>query len=372
MALRVLVVDDTILFRSVVTEALRTLPGVDVVGSAASGRGALVRIKDLNPDLVTLDIEMPGMDGFQVLDEMRKIGSDAGVIIVSSHTVSGSVHTVKALEKGAFDFITKPSFDSVEKNRIAVVAALAPRVKAFERRREITTILRGAPQARKSISASGADVTRSDLDSIARKMQRIAGTTKPEIVLVGVSTGGPEALAQLLPAIPANIGVPVVIVQHMPPMFTKALAESLNGKCALTVREAVHGEIMKPDTVYIAPGGRQIRFEATASASLPVIAITDDPPENNCKPSVDYLFRSAAHSMPGRSMAVILTGMGNDGTMGLRLLKRHGCFVLAQDEATCIVYGMPKTAVDAGVVDEVLPLGRIAPRIVDIVSKGTP
>ena len=182
------------------------------------------------------------------------------------------------------------------------------------------------------------------------------------MVLIGVSTGGPAALAKLLPAIPRDIGVPILIVQHMPPIFTKSLADSLATKCAVASGKPCDGEIPEPNTVYIAPGGRQMRLGAGAD-NRPVLEMTDDPPENNCRPAVDYLFRSAANRFPGRTMAVILTGMGSDGTLGLRLLKRQGCFVIAQDEASCVVYGMPKAAVDAGVTDVILPLNSIAGRI---------
>jgi two-component system chemotaxis response regulator CheB len=200
-------------------------------------------------------------------------------------------------------------------------------------------------------------------------MNRLSNPARPDMVLIGVSTGGPAALAQLLPAIPGNIGVPILVVQHMPPIFTKSLADSLAPKCAVRVVEATHGELLKPDCVYIAPGGRQMRLGAGPD-SRPILEMTDDPPENNCRPAVDYLFRSAASRFPGRAMAVILTGMGSDGTLGLRLLKRHGCFVIAQDEASSVVYGMPKAAVDAGVADVILPLSSIASRITSIVKGG--
>ena len=196
--------------------------------------------------------------------------------------------------------------------------------------------------------ASGRISADSEFDTISERMQRLSNPAKPEMVLIGVSTGGPAALARLLPAIPADIGVPFLIVQHMPPVFTKSLAENLASKCAIRVQEAAHGEFPEPNTVYIAPGGRHMRL-AAGPESRPVLEITDDPPENNCRPAVDYLFRSVANRFPGRAMGVILTGMGNDGTLGLRLLKRHGCFAIAQDEASCVVYGMPKAAVDAGV-----------------------
>ena len=187
------------------------------------------------------------------------------------------------------------------------------------------------------------------------------------MILIGVSTGGPNALAQVLPAMPADIGVPVFIVQHMPPLFTQSLADSLSTKCKIKVKEAADQERAEPNTAYIAPGGKQMRLFPDADRIR--IEITDDPPENNCKPAVDYLFRSVANHFPGRAMAVILTGMGSDGTIGLRLLKRNGCMTIAQDEASCVVFGMPKAAIDAGVIDCVLPLNAVTPEIVRV-TKG--
>ena len=281
---------------------------------------------------------------------------------------------MRALEKGAFDFITKPEAATPELSREALLRELAPRVRAVAHRLEVREILRGRsplarpviPEPRVAPEAAPAD---SSLGGIAARMQRLSNPTKPDMVLIGVSTGGPVALTQLLPAIPRDIGVPIIVVQHMPPIFTKSLAESLDAKCVVGVREAIHGETPEPNTVYIAPGGRQMRL-GVGTENRPILELTDDPPENNCRPAVDYLFRSAANRFPGRSMAVILTGMGSDGTLGLRLLKRHGCFVIAQDEASCVVYGMPKAAVDAGVADVVLPLESIASRITAVVKGG--
>jgi two-component system chemotaxis response regulator CheB len=371
MNLRVLVVDDTVLFRTVVSEALKKIPGVDVIGSAASGRAALAKVAELKPDLITLDIEMPGMDGLQVLDELKKMKSDAGVIIVSSVTVQGGSYTIKALERGAFDFITKPSEGNAEQNRNAVYEALAPRVKAFARKREISTILSGkVPSKAAPVQEQYAKTPHTKEVIHEIKIDSRIHTQKPEILLIGVSTGGPAALAVLLPALPANLGVPVIVVQHMPPMFTNALANSLSAKCQLKVCEASNGVILETNTIYIAPGGKQMKLGTPNTSSIKTLFITDDPPENNCRPSVDYLFRSAANNYPGKSMAVILTGMGNDGTLGLRLLKRHGCYVIAQDEQSCVVYGMPRSAVDAGVVDTIIPLHDIAGKIVKLIRKG--
>ena len=378
--MRVLVADDAVLFRRVMADALASIPGVEVVGSAANGKFAVQKVRELKPDLLTLDIEMPEMDGLAVLDALRRNGERVEVIVVSALSRRGGDLTMRALEKGAFDFITKPEAASPEDGRKALMQELAPRVRAVAHRLEVRTILRGKTAsvrpdpsppavgvAGKPALERGAAV--SDFDSVAGRMQRLVTPGKPEMVLIGVSTGGPAALAQLLPAIPGNIGVPFLVVQHMPPVFTKSLADSLAPKCAVHVREATPGELPVPNTVYIAPGGQQMRV-GVGPDNHPVLEMTDDPPENNCKPAVDYLFRSVANRFPGRAMGVILTGMGSDGALGLRLLKRHGCFVIAQDEASCVVYGMPKAAVDAGVADVVLPLDAIASRITAAVKGG--
>lgn len=388
--MRVLVADDAVLFRRLLADVLASLPGVEVVGSAINGRMALEKVRELKPDLLTLDIEMPEMDGLAVLDalakdalardalakdaQVRNGGQQVEVIVVSALSRRGGELTLRALEKGAFDFITKPDSATAEQSRAALKSELAAKVRAVANRMEIRALLRG--HSAPSGSAVAAPIPpakpaapESRIDGIAARMQRLSNPTKPEMVLIGVSTGGPLALAQLLPAIPGDIGVPILVVQHMPPIFTRSLAESLAARCALRVREAIDGESPIANSVYIAPGGRQMRL-GTGTENQPVLEMTDDPPENNCRPAVDYLFRSAAHHFPGRAMAVILTGMGNDGTLGLRLLKRHGCFVIAQDEPSCVVYGMPKAAVDAGVTDVVLPLASIAGRITAAVKGG--
>jgi two-component system chemotaxis response regulator CheB len=356
MPARVLVADDSVIFRRVITEVLKSLPNVEVVGTAPNGKLTLQRIRELKPDILTLDMEMPEMDGLAVLAALRKAGEDTIVIVVSSFTERGGRLTMKALEMGAQDFITKPDAGSAEQSRAAILKELAPRVRALAHRREIQNILRNSPQPVQTARPV-------DSERVPEVAQRSSCLAKPLLVLIGVSTGGPNALGQILPGLPGNIGVPVLVVQHMPPVFTQSLAESLSAKCALRVREASHSERVEPNTVYIAPGGKQMRLTSAAGGSM-TIDITDDPPENNCKPAVDYLFRSVAHNFPGKAMAVILTGMGSDGTLGLRLLKRHSCYVIAQDEATSVVFGMPKAAIDAGVVDVVLPTESIASKII--------
>jgi two-component system, chemotaxis family, protein-glutamate methylesterase/glutaminase len=370
VALRVLVVDDTAVFRRIVSEAVSAVPGVEVVGTAGNGKTALQRLKDLQPDLMTLDIEMPEMDGLQVLEAMRQAGSTTGVIVVSALTPKGGQLTMKALERGAFDFITKPSEGGLAASREAIAGAIGPRLLAFGRRREIRTILArgGVVPAPPPPRVAPALPVRPPIASAAAAaaLPVPTGVAGIGIVAIGVSTGGPVALSQVIPALPGDLGVPVVIVQHMPPLFTQSLAESLAAKSRLSVTEAKHNEPLRPNRVYIAPGGRHMRVGLAGDQGM-VAQITDDPPENNCRPAVDYLFRSVAEHYPGRALAAVLTGMGSDGTMGLRVLKRRGAVTLAQDEATCVVYGMPKAAVEAGVVDQVLPLDAFASRIASLV-----
>lgn len=360
MPLRVLVVDDTAVFRRVVSDAFASLPDVEVVGVAINGRAALAKIVELRPDLVSLDIEMPEMDGVQVLEALKARQSDVGVLVLSALTRKGGELTMRALDLGAFDFLTKPTGGSPEENRAFLCEELGPRIKAFARRREIQQLLKitpsGVPAVRSYPGAAAVEAAPLPTRAVALPPQ------KPEMVIIGVSTGGPTALAAILPQLPANLSVPVLVVQHMPPLFTASLAASLNNKSQLTVKEAQEGELALPGIVYIAPGGSHMKLEPEGSGDKR-IRITDDPPENHCKPAVDVLFRSVANGFPGKATAVILTGMGNDGKLGCRLLKRHGGTIIAQDEASCVVFGMPKEVIQAGVVDVVAPLDRIASEI---------
>jgi two-component system chemotaxis response regulator CheB len=358
MALRVLVADDSSVFRRAITDALTSLPDVQVVGSAPNGKIALQKVLDLKPDLLTLDMEMPEMDGLAVLDALKQAGSTTSVMVISAVTLRGGRFTMQALEKGAFDFLTKPQGKDASESKAMIVRELAPRLRALAHRRQIRDILRpGGQSLPVPVPCAVAISAAASRPGVARPP-----AVRPEIVLIGVSTGGPAALARLLPLLPLDLGVPIAVVQHMPAIFTQSLAESLSSKCSLRVREAAEGDKLEPGLVLIAPGGRHMRL-ASGTDAVACVQITDDPPENNCRPAVDYLFRSVANRLPGRAMAVILTGMGNDGTLGLRLLKRHGCFTIAQDEASSVVFGMPKAAIEAGVIDVVLPLDAIAARI---------
>jgi two-component system chemotaxis response regulator CheB len=360
--LRVLVVDDTVIYRKVVSDLLAELPYVEVVGTANNGKIAMSKIASLRPDILTLDIEMPEMNGLDVLARMKEEAPEVGAIVLSTLTHKGGDLTMQALELGAFDFITKPQSDSMEENRKEIKSAIESKLKAFSRRLEIKSILRGKSPPPEKKEEKG---YRRAPEGVVQRMKTLAGKagSKAEIVGIGVSTGGPKALSQMMPKIPADIGVPILIVQHMPAIFTQSLAKNLDSKCSLDVKEAVDGEPLRSNKAFIAPGGKQMRIVASADGINRIIRITDDPPENSCKPSVDYLFRSIAHHYVGRSSGVIMTGMGSDGSLGLQLMKRNGATIIAQDEETCVVYGMPKKPIEDGIVDVIAPLDQIAQEI---------
>ena len=371
MSTRVLVVDDTSLFRKVISDVLSGIPGVEVAGSASNGKLALSRLAALQPDLMTLDLEMPEMGGLEVLEAMKAAAFTTQVLVLSSHTTRGGAMTIRALELGAFDFITKPQGGSVEENRLQLQERVVPILRAFERRREIRRILGSGAKPPSPGGQPPAAV------SVARPIAGTLTATRPvrrtgsPLVVIGVSTGGPAALAEVLPALPASLAAPVFIVQHMPALFTEPLAQSLQAKSAIKVKEAADGEIAKAGFAYIAPGGRQMKLAPTASGDIQ-IRVTDDAPENNCRPSVDYLFRSVALHFPGRAIAAILTGMGSDGAQGLKMLKRGGCYSIAQDEASCVVFGMPREAILTGLVDSVVPLKGVAPALLKALEEATP
>lgn len=365
--LRVLIVDDTAVYRKIVTEVLSALPDVEVVGTANNGKIAMSKIASLKPDILTLDIEMPEMNGLDVLSSIKSEGHDVGAIVLSTLTHKGGDLTMQALELGAFDFITKPETSSIDESKKQIMIALSSMLKAFSRRQEIRHILEGKLSFTKEKQADEPKETRR---SVVRRMNSIMSRKmkSAEIIGIGVSTGGPKALSQMMPGIPGDIDVPILIVQHMPPIFTQSLAKSLDSKCSIDVKEATDGEMVKPNVAFIAPGGKQMKIVAGMDGKERIIRITDDPPENSCKPSVDYLFRSIAQHYVGRSAGVIMTGMGSDGYLGLSLMKRNGATIIAQDEASCIVYGMPKKAIESGIVDVIAPLDQIASEICQTVK----
>ncbi len=364
--IKVLVVDDTIVYRKAVSDVLAELPGVEVVGIAHNGKIALSKVKTLKPDLLTLDIEMPVMNGLEVLEHLHREAPQVSTIMVSTLTSEGGDMTMKALELGAYDFILKPAATSITESKRQLRRLLVPRIKAFQNGRTSVGAHRQRPgtnghnpinQRRSRPRVPGQAPARPARGKVIRK-------GKSEIVTIGISTGGPNALARMLPMLPGDLGVPLLIVQHMPPVFTRSLATSLNDKCALTVKEGEDNEPVRPNVAYIAPGGKQMKLVAAADGVNRLIRITNDPPENACKPAADYLFRSVADYYVGRATGVIMTGMGSDGTKGLQLLKQKGAIIIGQDRQSCVVYGMPKKPAELGLVDVVAPLDRIAAEII--------
>ncbi|MCG8637148.1 MAG: chemotaxis response regulator protein-glutamate methylesterase [Desulfobacterales bacterium] len=362
-SIKAVVVDDTIVYRKIVGDVLKGMPGVEVVGTANNGKIALSKIKTLKPDIITLDIEMPEMNGIEVLQELRKMDKPPLAVMLSTLTQQGSEMTIRALELGAFDFLPKPEAGKMADNILKVKQAIDPIIKAIKRRKGGVSAFtpgkaKAAPPVKPAPKPVKPRVTISKTPVIR---------SKSEIVGIGISTGGPNALTKLIPMLPSGFKAPVLIVQHMPPMFTASLANSLNNKSQLEVKEAEDGDVIEAGRVLIAPGGKQMKIIAGADGLTRKIKITDDPPENSCKPSVDYLFRSIAQHYVGRSTGVIMTGMGSDGSKGLAQMKKNGSVVIAQDEESCTVYGMPKEPIETGLADVIAPLDRIADEIVKTV-----
>lgn len=358
--IKVLIVDDTIFYRKVVTDILSTFPDVEVVGTANNGEIAMARIKTLRPHLLTLDVEMPQMNGLQVLEAIQQQGLGIDSLMLSSKTQKDSMVTLQALELGAFDFIAKPDEGDSQENLKHLARHLRFAITAYGNSMALRRKLSGdAPGPAVRQSAKLNQVQAAVRSAGAKGRQR---SERSKVIAIGVSTGGPKALAEMLPRLRGDLGVPILLVQHMPPMFTASLATNLNGKCALRVKEAENGETVQANTIYIAPGGRQMKVASSAGLER-IIRITDDPPENNCRPAVDYLFRSVAREYGAHATCVVLTGMGADGKLGLTVAKASGAFAIAQDEASCVVYGMPKAVVDAGLADVVAPLEGIAEEI---------
>lgn len=351
--LRILVVDDSALYCQLLRNVLREVPGIEVVGAARSGPQALEMAGELDPDLMTLDVRMPGGDGLTVLRELRKRRSRTRAIMVSSFTATGAQVTTDALMEGAFDFIQKPGGADVAANRRLLQESLAEKIAIFRASRKGGT-QRDAP----SMAAPGRASTRSELP-----------VKRCEAVLIGTSTGGPAALREVLTQLPADLPVPVLIVQHMPADYTHSLAERLNEISPLEVVEACDGMQLEPGWAFLAPGGRQMKILRRGNRTR--IHITDDPPENSCRPSVDYLFRSAIDTLGGNVVAVVMTGMGRDGTEGCRGLKRRGAYVIAQHPDGCVVFGMPKSVIEEQLADEVVPLNQIAAAVLRQVVRGT-
>ncbi len=354
--IRVLVVDDSVVVRRLVSDVLAGDPDIDVVGSASNGRIALTKIEQLRPDLVTFDIEMPIMDGVTAVRALRASGSRVPVIMFSTLTDRGAAATLDALEAGASDYVTKPaSAASLAASLEQVRDVLVPKIKALCPRRGAARST--LPPSRPGLPPAARPApTSAPLRPAPAPRRRSEGPV--QVLAIGCSTGGPDALTKVLTGLPADLPVPVVVVQHMPPVFTRQFAARLDRNLPLTVVEAAGGELLKPGHVYIAPGDYHLRLVARGMGVT--TALDQGEPENFCRPAVDVLFASVAATYRGDVLGVVLTGMGQDGKRGAKLLLDAGGSVIVQDEATSVVWGMPGSVAGAGLADEILPLGDLA------------
>lgn len=357
---RVLVVDDSVVVRRLVTDILSRQDGIEVVGTAPNGRIALQKIPQVSPDLVTLDVEMPEMDGIETLKAIRATHRDLPVVMFSTLTERGAAVTIDALIHGANDYVTKPAnVGSVEESMARVAADLTPRIHALCGRTDGVR-----PVVRPPAAAPAPVTSRPD----AEGHPPVGPPSRVDLVVIGVSTGGPNALAELLPVLPGDLPVPVLIVQHMPAMFTRLLAERLDAHSALSVREATGGERIGPGECWIAPGDRHL--EVTGSPDALALRIHDGEKENSCRPAVDVLFRSAAAVTGRHTLGIVMTGMGRDGQRGAQDVAREGGRVIVQDEASSIVWGMPGSVVEAGCADDVVALADLAEQIAERAAFG--
>ncbi|WP_445397145.1 protein-glutamate methylesterase/protein-glutamine glutaminase [Zobellella sp. An-6] len=365
MAIRVLVVDDSSFFRRRVSEILNQDPLLTVVDTAANGQEAVEKAKSVRPDVITMDIEMPVMDGISAVRAIMK-QSPTPVLMFSSLTHEGARATLDALDAGAMDFLPK-RFEDIARSKEEAIQLLQQRVKAIARRRAFISPRPPAAPLRERPAPSALLPERSALSTPApavterRSLPRRSGKSY-QLLAIGTSTGGPVALQNVLTKLPANFPHPIVLIQHMPGTFTTAFAARLDGLCQIRVKEAEDGDMLRPGHAYLAPGGKQMMFEGRPGAAR--LRIVEGNDKVNYKPCVDITFASAAKTYGGNVLAVVLTGMGADGREGARLLKEQGANIWAQDEESCVVYGMPQAVAKAGLASESLPLGVIGEAIV--------
>lgn len=344
--IRVLVVDDSVVVRKVLCDVLASDPAIEVAGTAADGRIGVAKIPQVNPDVVTLDVEMPNMSGLEAITEIRKLYPKLPVIMFSTLTERGASTTLDALALGATDYVTKPSnTGNLGATMERIKEDLLPKIKALTER---------------FATVPGTEAVRQKT-----KVAPAASNPRPgravEILAIGTSTGGPNALAELLPAIPADFPVPIVIVQHMPPLFTKLLADRLNKHASIRIHEGQPGQTLEPGKAWIAPGGYHMTVERRGTAVQ--LATNQQPPENSCRPSVDALFRSVAAVFGASTLGVVLTGMGNDGVLGSQRIRERGGRVYVQDEESSVVWGMPGQVAASGLADCILPLREMAGKV---------
>ncbi|HMO11591.1 MAG TPA: chemotaxis response regulator protein-glutamate methylesterase [Actinotalea sp.] len=361
--IKVLVVDDSVVVRRLVTDALSSDTEIEVVGVAANGQLALGKVEQLAPDVVTMDIEMPVMTGIEAVHALRAAGHRMPIIMFSTLTARGAVATLDALAAGATDYVTKPAnVGSVQESLAQVANELIPGIKACVARRPRPVAGASGGSGTQGTAAAGRAGARVPLPPPAPRpvqlRQRSTPVTRPRALLIGSSTGGPEALSRLIGGWASALPVPVLVVQHMPPVFTTQLAARLDRLGPNQVVEATDGMVLVPGTVYIAPGDQHLEVRRVGNATQ--TRLQHGEPVNFCRPSVDVLFRSAVPVFGPDLLAVVLTGMGSDGRTGADAVVRAGGTVLAQDEATSVVWGMPGAVTTAGLAHEVLPIDQMA------------
>ncbi len=348
--IRVLIVDDSVVIRKVLSEGLTADPEIEVAGTAPDGSIALAKIPLLKPDLVTLDVEMPVMTGLQTLVAIRKLYPRLPVIMFSTLTERGASITLDALALGASDYATKPhNTGSLEVTKERIRSELVPKVKALCHHERRVAESRAAPATSKPVAV------------IQAKFKTSQWLNRIDVVAIGTSTGGPNALAVVMPAISRDFPVPIVIVQHMPPLFTGMLAQRLQKECAIKIREGQAGEVLRAGEAWIAPGDFHMKLAREKDEVK--LVLSQEAPENACRPAVDVLFRAVAAVYGANALAVVLTGMGSDGVRGAQQLKEVGAQVLVQDEASSVVWGMPGQVAAAGLADAIYPLDGIAMQI---------
>lgn len=348
--IEVLVVDDSAYMRKVISNLLQSDENITVVDTARDGLDALDKIKQWKPDVVTLDVEMPKLNGLSALERIMKECPTA-VIMLSSLTQEGSDTTVKALTMGAVDFVAKPS-GAISIDIHKVKEDLLTKIKVAAK--ASLTTLRSSSAAVRSWPAPAAPVVQPGV---------MRASAPQKLVVIGSSTGGPNALQQVIPRLPGNLPAAVLVVQHMPPGFTASLANRLNDSSPLEVCEAKEGDVLQTGKVYVAPGGHHMVLNSKTT-----IGLNQDPPVHSVRPAVDVTLESAVNYYGPKMVGVILTGMGYDGSKGMTALKKAGGKTVAQDEATCVVYGMPRVVVEMGKADKVLPVQNIADEIVSMLN----
>ncbi len=369
--LKVLIVDDSPVFRKVLSLLLEENPRFEVTGRAQNGQEALDQMESLHPDAVVLDVEMPVLGGLETLKQLRSRFPGVEVIMFSSLTMAGAETTFQALELGAFDFVPKPETGSVAEGLASVRSYLLPKLTFLHTRKTLRGVSAGVANKPPlpERQATAVPLKTKPVRGASDRRSKVPPVKERRAVALGISTGGPRALAQMVPLLPADLKAGLLIVQHMPPVFTETLAKRLNEISPLEFREARDGDEVRPGLALIAPGGRHMTVTRNALSRGPVLVkLNDNPPVNNCRPSVDVLFDSVADIYGPDSVGVIMTGMGSDGVVSLRRMKEQGAFVIAQNEETCTVFGMPRKPVEEGLADEVLPLNDIAAAIARAVA----